>query len=195
MDQEEQEKQQTQKSLLLSIIIIAAAIILVIILLIVVWSLISSKTTIETPEFKVSPPQTTEKLNFLEELEKDPNFCDTYENIEDIESCKEGVILQRAKDELNISICDEATDSRFIEDCRLEISQLIIEEVAITYHKEDKEGSSEEPSNVQLCDQLEGEDKTWCENPQEVINNNYLSINYKIFKYDSSLAQEDPNAQ
>lgn len=98
------------------------------------------------------------------------DFCNTLEKKDIKKTCIESYIFNRAKQELNASICKESKDSVFVRDCQY---RAIVPAVAKKYCEESKAQNNTNiaPSNINLCKQIDNEqDREKCYNPKQVVD-------------------------
>jgi len=97
------------------------------------------------------------------------DFCNTLEREDLKKTCVESYIFNRAKQELDASICKESEDDVFVRQCQY---NAIVPAVAKKYCEESKAQNSTNiaPSNINLCEQIDNEqDKAKCYNPKQVV--------------------------
>ena len=105
--------------------------------------------------------------------EKGLNFCENIERGDLKKDCIESYLLNKAKEELDASICRESDNEIFVQRCQY---NTIIPEVAKKYNEESaiKNDTTIVPSNIDLCSQIDDEyTRELCLNPETAIEEDY----------------------
>ncbi|MCK5449544.1 hypothetical protein KAI32_01640 [Candidatus Pacearchaeota archaeon] len=155
------------------IFVIIFAVILLILAVIMFTTYLPLSKSQTTPDIDYKESQYTLSEIMEHGKEKGFEFCNELGREDLKKDCIESYLLNKAKEELNASICKESNDENFVQRCQYDT---IFPEVAKKYNEEiiSKNDTEIIPSNIGLCDQIDDEElKVLCLNPKIAIEEDY----------------------
>jgi len=167
-------KNKTNQTFKIFLVILFSLILLIAIILMLV-KIVSNPDISRLNDSIIKNTTTQQQYNITEILEQGAkqgyDFCNNITRGDIREECINTYLFNEARKEANFSICEQINDEVFVKMCKYNI---IIPLVAKAYAEESQAQNNTKvtPSNIELCEQLEGETRKLCENPQKAIEVN-----------------------